>query len=265
MKKIKSLLFFGLIIFFQGLQAQTIELSGTISGDDDVENIHVLNKTSLTNATSNTEGKFTLKAKVNDTIIFSAVQYKTLTRVVNADDISSKTLNVFLELFTNELDEVFIVEPLSGNLEDDVTNSKAKPEINFYDVGIPGYKGKRKTQAERRLFEAGELNVKDVLLGMLSGNIPLNPIMNAINGRTKKLKEIVKLENDDALLARLKNDLAEDFFATNPLDKKYHADFFYFVQEDKDFRSSCSKSNLEALEFFKIKLEQYNKNRQEQD
>ena len=73
------------------LQAQTVELSGTISGDDDVENIHILNKTSLTNATSNKEGKFTIKAKVNDTIIFTAVQYKTLVKVVNSEEISSKS------------------------------------------------------------------------------------------------------------------------------------------------------------------------------
>ncbi|RAJ14616.1 carboxypeptidase-like regulatory domain-containing protein [Olleya aquimaris] len=265
MKKIKYLLIIGLALVSHVLQAQTVELSGTISGDDDVENIHILNKTSLTNATSNKEGKFTIKAKVNDTIIFTAVQYKTLVKVVNSEEISSKTVNVFLEILTNELDEVFLVEPLSGNLEDDILNSNTKPDINFYDVGIPGYKGKQKTQAERRLFEAGELNVKDVLLGMLSGNIPLNPIMNAISGRTKKLKEIVKLENDDALLTRLKNDLAADFFASNPLDVKYHAEFFYFVQEDKDFRGVCSKSNLDALAFFKKKLDQYNKNLQEQD
>ncbi|MGB6267419.1 MAG: carboxypeptidase-like regulatory domain-containing protein [Olleya sp.] len=247
------------------MHAQTVELSGSVSGEEDIENIHILNKTSLTNATSNKEGKFRINAKLNDTIIFTAVQYKTLTRVVTAEDIATKTLNVFLELFTNELDEVFIVEPLSGNLEDDVTNLDVKPDINFYDVGIPGYKGKPKTQAERRLFEAGELKVKDVLLGALSGAIPLNPIINAISGRTKELKEIVRLENDDALLARLKNDLAADFFASNPLDEKHHVEFFYFVQEDKDFRTVCSKSNLDALAFFKKKLDEYNKNLSQKD
>lgn len=253
----KSNLLFCSILFTisQFVYAQTVELSGTISGDEDVENIHILNKTSLTNATSNKEGAFVIKAKVNDTIIFSSVQYELLVRVVNKQDLLNKNLNVTLQLFTNQLDEVFLVKPLTGKLDDDILNSDAKPDINFYDVGIPGYKGKQKTPAQKRLFEATSGG----------GFIPLNPIINAITGRTKKLKDIIKLENNDALLARLKNDLKEDFFRINPLDKKHHIDFFYFVQEDPDFRSTCTKSNLHALAFFKKKLDQYNSNLSEKE
>ncbi|AUC74163.1 carboxypeptidase-like regulatory domain-containing protein [Olleya sp. Bg11-27] len=250
MKKNKLFLNVIILCVFHYAQAQKIGLSGTILGDEDVEGIHVLNKTSLTSATSNSDGVFSISAKLNDTVIFSAVQYKTLFKVVSEENIASKALQVTLETFVNELDEVFLVQPLSGNLIDDVSNSEAKPVINFYNVGIPGYIGKQKTQSERRLFEATTGG----------GFIPLNPILNAISGRTKKLKEMIQLENDDALLARLKNDLSIDFFDANPLEQKYHVEFFYFVQEDPDFRKVCSKSNLEAFAFFKKKLEQYNQN-----
>jgi len=253
----KNKLFLTVIILcgFYYTQAQKNELSGTISGDEDVEGIHVLNKTSFTSATSNSDGVFSISAKLNDTVIFSAVQYKTLFKVINEDDIASKTLRVALETFVNELDEVFLVKPLSGNLLDDVSNFKAKPLINFYDVGIPGYKGKQKTISERRLFEATN-----------GGRfISLIPIINAITGRTKRLKAQIQLENDDALLSRLKNDLSEDFFENNLLDEKHHVDFFYFVQEDPLFRQKCGSSNLEALMFFKLKLEQYNQNLSEKE
>lgn len=255
MKKNKLLFYSILFTIAQFVNAQTVELSGTITGDDDVESIHILNKTSLTNATSNKEGVFVIKAKLNDTIIFSAVQYKLLVRVVNKEDILKKKLDVTLQLLTNQLDEVFLTGPLTGKLDKDIINSDAKPKINFYDVGIPGYKGKQKTPAQKRLFEATSGG----------GFIPINPIINAITGRTKKLKEIIKLENDDALLARLKNDLKEDFFRVNPLDKKHHIEFFYFVQEDPEFRSTCSKSNLHALAFFKKKLDQYKSNLNEKE
>ncbi|MBD3862607.1 peptidase associated/transthyretin-like domain-containing protein [Olleya marilimosa] len=250
MKKINLFLCFILFVSVQMICAQTVELKGTITAEDDIESIHILNKTSLTNATSSKDGSFTIKAKLNDTIIFSAVQYTLLTKVVSQEDITSKTIAVTLKLQTNQLDEVFLKRSLSGNLEDDLLLLEAKPVINFYDVGIPGYQGKQKTSAERVLHEATTGG----------GLIPLNPLLNGISGRTKKLKEIVRLENDDALLVRLKNDLKEDFFKDNPLDQKHHTDFFYFVQEDPDFRSVCSKSNLDALAFFKKKLDQYNTN-----
>ena len=239
-----------LFVMFQMIHAQTVELNGTITADDDIESIHILNKTSLTNATSSKDGSFVIKAKLNDTIIFSAVQYTLLTKVVSQEDITSKTIAVTLKLQTNQLDEVFLKRSLSGDLEDDLLILEAKPVINFYDVGIPGYQGKQKTSAERVLREATTGG----------GFIPLNPLLNGISGRTKKLKEIVRLENDDALLVRLKNDLKEAFFKDNPLDEKHHIDFFYFVQEDPDFRSVCSKSNLDALAFFQKKLDQYKTN-----
>ena len=255
MKRTKLILRLVCFFIISTVHAQKVELSGLIDGDDDVEGVHILNKTSLTNATSDVKGAFTISAKVNDTIIFTAIQYKTLFRVVTDSDIALKSLQVKLEVFVNELDEVYLARSLSGNLTDDVLTSTAKPKINFYDVGIPGYKGKQKTQSERRLFEATTGG----------GIIPLNPIINAITGRTKRIKAQIKSENDDALLSRLKNDLSEDFFENNTLDEKHHVDFFYFVQEDPLFRQKCGASNLEALMFFKLKLEQYNQNLSEKE
>ena len=255
MKRTKLILRLVCFFIISTVHAQKVELSGLIDGDDDVEGVHILNKTSLTNATSDVKGTFTISAKVNDTIIFTAIQYKTLFRVVTDSDIALKSLQVKLEVFVNELDEVYLARSLSGNLTDDVLTSTAKPKINFYDVGIPGYKGKQKTQSERRLFEATTGG----------GIIPLNPIINAISGRTKRLKAQIQLENDDALLARLKDDLSIDFFKTHPLEEKHHVEFFYFVQEDPDFRSKCSKNNLDAFAFFKKKLEQYKLNLSEKE
>ncbi|WAC01499.1 hypothetical protein N7U66_16040 [Lacinutrix neustonica] len=58
-------------------------------------------------------------------------------------------------------------------------NSDAKPTINFYDVGIPGYKGKPKTKSERQLQTAGDFK-PIMLLGLLAGSMPFDPLLNAI-------------------------------------------------------------------------------------
>jgi len=258
LKKIRQHLIIALFFIVNVAVSQTVTIKGQVIADDDLENIHVLNKTSFTNATTDSLGVFKIKAKLNDTIVFSAVQYQVLIKVISEENIKTKSLKATLELFTNDLDEVFLTKQLSGDLTKDVSASNAKADINFYDVGIPGYTGKPLTQNENRLNEAGG-NEKMFAVG-LGAAVNFNKLLNSITGRTKELKERVRLESNDALLARLKNDLVEDFFKENPLAEDKKDEFFYFCQEDSDFRSRCTKSNLEALQFFTEKYNQFIKN-----
>lgn len=251
-------LFILLAFIVQFSISQTVTIKGQIVADDDLENIHVLNKTSFTNATTDSLGVFKINAKLNDTIVFSAVQYQVLIKVISEENIKTKTLKARLELFTNDLDEVFLTKQLSGDLTKDVSASNAKADINFYDVGIPGYTGKPLTQNENRLNEAGG-NEKMFAVG-LGAAVNFNKFLNSITGRTKMLKERVRLESNDALLARLKNDLIEDFFTQNPLPDDKKDEFFYYCQEDPNFRSRFTKSNLEALQFFTDKYNEFIKN-----
>ena len=131
-------------------------------------------------------------------------------------------------------------------------------------MGIPGYVGKPKTQSKRLLYEAGEFKPK-MLLGVLTGSIPINPILNGISGRTKMLKQRVKLESEEKLLFSLKSRLEQAFFRENPLNEVYRVDFFYFCSDDPDFVKRCKNSDLEALVFFKEKYRQYLKNLEEKD
>ena len=252
-KKIKILPFF--IIFTTFLLAQKVTLKGNVVAAEDLENIHVLNKTSFTNATTDSLGLFKISAKLNDTIVFSSVQYQILVKVVTQENIEKKSITVNLDVYTNALDEVFLTKPLSGNLNDDVSTSKAKATLNFYDVGIPGYTGKPLTQNENRLNEAGG-NEKTIAIG-LGAAVNFNKLLNQITGRTKRLKERVRLESNDVLLARIKSELSESFFKTHPLPILKREEFFYFCQEDSAFLQQCSKSNLQALQFLSDKYYQY--------
>ncbi len=260
MLKIKPISFLFLLFAFQIGWSQTIEIEGRVVSKLEVENIHVINKTSQFFTTTNIKGLFNIPVKLNDTVVFSSIQHKLKEVIINEEIISTKICLVELNELINELDEVTIGKILTGDLIKDINNVEGDPPINFYDVGIPGYKGKKATQSERRLYEAGEFKPK-MLLGLLGGGMPLNPILNGISGRTKKLKERVRLEGDDALLHTIKRRLSKDFFASNPLDEELRTDFFYFCTDDKNFNKRCkNKSDFEILAFLRYKYKQYTGN-----
>lgn len=252
-----------LILLFSVIQttiSQNLEISGKVKSEKDVENIHVINKTAQLFTVTNAKGEFTISARLNDTLLFTSIQHKTKNIVISEAIISTKTYIVLLEELINELDQVTVGKVLTGDLLSDVKNVEGNPPINFYDVGIPGYTGKIATQSERRLAQAGEFK-PSMLLGLLGGGIPLDPIMNGISGRTKMLKERVAIERNADLLHKIKTSLSEDFFSIYKLEENLHADFFYFCEVDPDFELKCkNKPDIEVFEFLKEKLLQYKKN-----
>ena len=252
MGKIK--LFYFIPIFFLIIiaKAQTIEINGKVIVDDeDIEGIHVINKTSSKFTITKENGLFSIPAKLNDTIIFSAIKYKPKEVIINSEILKSKILNVYLSEMINLLDEVIIGKVLTGNLMSDIANSEAKRDINFYDLGIFGYTGKPLTQSERRLNEATTGG----------GFIPLNPILNYFSGRTKMLKNQIKLERLNDCLDRIKSNLSKSFFEYSELDEDFREEFYLYCLEDEEFPMICQlKNDLRTLDFLKSKLESYKSN-----
>lgn len=133
--------FFSIIV----LTSQTIEISGFVIAKADIEGIHVINKTSQKFTTTNAHGVFKIPAKLNDTIVFSSIQYKLETIIISNEIITAKSLVVNLIEKVNELDEVTVGKILSGDLSSDINNSDLEQSVNFYSLEIPGYTGKPKT------------------------------------------------------------------------------------------------------------------------
>jgi hypothetical protein len=251
----KNAIFFLFFLVLSFSFSQNIKLEGTVSGAENLESIHVINRTQKLYATTNDKGVFKIEAKKNDTIVFSGVQYKSLTHIVTSENIKNKTLTIDLEIHVNTLPEANIGFMLTGDLTKDIINTDVKRGIDFYDVGIPGYKGKPKTKSQRILNEATTGG----------GFLPLNPILNGISGRTKALKKRVALEANAKMMTALKNRLSEAFFYENELKKELRADFFYFCAEDKTFKSRCELNDLEALKFMKEKYIIYMRNLAEKE
>ena len=212
MLKTKFFFLLAVLFSFQCVVSQSSEINGYVISEKNIENIHVINKTAKIFTVTNNKGEFKIYGSINDTLTFTSVQHKPQVIVINKIIMSSKTCIVNLEEQINELDEVTVGKILSGDLNSDINNTDGNPPINFYDLGIPGYTGKIATQSERRLNEAGEFKPK-MLLGLLTGSVPLNPILNGISGRTKELKQRVRMERKADLVHRIKLNLSEDFFS----------------------------------------------------
>lgn len=249
-------LFFSLfllnLITLLNLQAQQIELSGQIIANGQVEGIHVINKTAYRYATTDQNGFFIIEAKPSDSLYFSSIQYIPKTIVLSAQNISTKSITVTLSESINALDEVLIGTLLTGDLNSDIGNSDAKRPIDFYDLGIPGYTGHRMNLTERRLYDADH----GVLYTGLGLNV--NKLLNRITGRTKMLKEHVKLDKDKQTIRRIKEIIAPLFFINHELEKEKRMEFYFFCADAPDFQERCrGKSDVEILEFLDAQLEAF--------
>ncbi|MBA6153326.1 hypothetical protein [Gelidibacter maritimus] len=229
--------------------SQSMDVKGKINAPHEVDGIHIINKTASRFTISNSYGEFVIQAKLNDTILFSGISYQPKEVIVTKLIMASKEFTVYLEELVNALDEVVVGKVLTGDLLFDITNADLKRDLDFYDLGIPGYTGKLMTQTERRLREATSGG----------GLIPIFPIINAITGRTKRLKEYVKFEKLNTCLEKMKSDFSADLFNNYDLKDEKRAEFFYYCQDDPEFENLCkSKNDMATLQFLVAKLESFN-------
>ena len=116
-----------------------------------------------------------------------------------------------------------------------------------------GYTGKPFTQSERRYNEATTGG----------GFIPLNPIINYFTGRTRMLKNQIKVERLNECLESVKSNLSISFFQYNELEERYREEFFFYCLEDDDFSIICRlKNDLKTLDFLQAKLKMFKDNLQ---
>lgn len=246
--RIENYFFLCFVFLFLKLSAQSKEIKGKIIASSDVLGIHIVNKTQIKFAVTNDLGEFVIPAKQNDTLVVSGTQYEPKEILITDIIMQTKAVIVNLVDNVNVLDEVVVGKVLTGYLLTDVNNSDAKRELNFYDFGIPGYTGPRKTQSERRLYEAQTGG----------GFIPLNPILNWISGRTKKLKAQIKREELELAIAESKAKFSKLLFKDDTFSEEMQDEYFYYCGDDEAFKEIFDKgSDIMTLEFLQSKLEEF--------
>ncbi|MGB5481890.1 MAG: carboxypeptidase-like regulatory domain-containing protein [Eudoraea sp.] len=255
----KFFLFFFLIV--TGASAQSVffsKLEGKVTNlNKGIADVHVMNTTSNRATITDEEGRFSIATKLNDTILFSAVQYKRMTLVVSRAMLESRSIIVPLEEFINELDEV-VVRPydLSGDLSRDMNSLNKEKVYVAATLGLPNAYVKPITQAERKLNEATTGG----------GLVPLNPIINAISGRTKYLKKVLASQEKYARTVRVREYYADSLFVKHlKIPENKIEDFMYFCEVDNAFSAVVdSHDKLKIWEYLKLRSNAYLKEADEE-
>ncbi len=238
------------MLFSISLIAQTFskEINGQLVSDSlDVEGVLIINKNSNKSTITNKQGFFSIDARVNDSIVFSAIQFQFKLQIITYEIYENGEFVVKLDEKINKLSEV-VVKPynLSGNLAEDMKNVNTDNVINSATLGLPNATVSLPTQSERKLYTAN------------SG--VLDPLINAITGRTKMLKKRVRLEKGDKELYKTMNSFEKDFYLNHlKISEENIIGFLFFCAADPKF-DLLQGNSLLVLEFFELKSKEYLKN-----
>lgn len=242
------------ILIVTTASAQTVyfsKLVGKVTNlDEGVSDVHVMNISSDRATITDADGRFSIAAKLNDTIVFSAVQFKRKTLIISAVMLESTSIVVPLDEFINELDEV-VVRPynLSGDLSRDMNSLNTEKVYVASTLGLPNAYVKPITQAARKLNEATTGG----------GLVPLNPIINAISGRTKYLKKVLASQEKYARTIRVREYYADSLFVKHlNIPESKIDDFMYFCEVDTAFAGVVdSHDRLKIWEYLKLRSNAY--------
>lgn len=199
-----------------------LPVNGKVTSDsDDLEGIYVINKTADLSVTTARGGYFTINAKLNDTIIFSAMQFVARELVLEERDIKNKELLLVpLEKNVRVLDELIIVD---------------YRHINAESLGLVPKGQKQYTPAEKKLFTAQ------------SG---VDALFNMLNGRTKMLKKAVETSKKEEIMAKINYIYTEEELITQfKIPKLYVRGFVFYLVEDANFARAIKEKNDTMAKF----------------
>lgn len=210
-------------------------LRGNVSHPSlNLEQIHVINTSRGVAQITDIFGAFEISVAIGEKIIFSGIQFHERALLITEELFASNELTVYLEAKVNELNEV-IVKPhnLSGRLNSDLTTVPKR--INFSDVGIPGFKGKREEK-----IVSGKSILLNTLLLPISGGINVDAVYKHLSGYYKKLKKRRKLDQQFETVYAIIQFYGVYFFTEN-----------YGIDQDQiyDFVLGCSQ-NSQLITYF---------------
>ena len=239
MRKLKNNLPLFIVLFFVvgTLLSQEKELQGQLTNTTDVEGVHILNQSSRINAVTNKDGNFTIKAKINDTILISSITYIPQRVFVSEIIYNQGKLSVTLDEIVNELAEVKLGNQLTGNLNTDLKNIKTEKVLQFDDVGIPGFKG----EPEEKIVPV----VPSIGLGAV---VDVEALYKHLSGYYKTLRKKRKWESQNQTVAGIINFYGASFFTEAykiPENRLY--DFILFCLETESMEQDFKKENYSRV------------------
>jgi len=164
--------------------------------DQPMESVHVVNLNQVVGTISNEKGEFEIPAKVNDTLYFSFLGFKSQKVRVTNDMFKFKGTKISLTELAYALEEV-IVRPysLTGYLEIDVKNLPLNNAFQYSISGLSvGYEGGNKNPSA----------VTKVLGAILN---PADLLRNLFGKKPNQMRKLRQMKEDD----RIRDLLASKF------------------------------------------------------
>lgn len=215
-----------LLFISQAIVAQTDSIiNGKIIVEtNDTDGITIVNLSNKNTTISENGGYFKIKAKINDTIMFSAIHLEARKHLVTSKDFGPNLLFIKLKIHTRQIKEIMI------------TNGDG---ITAESLGLVKKGQKQYTPAERRLKTAGDWSGNGINGGIAS----LDPLFNWLSGRTKQLKKELEIERKEFLQEKITNNIGKDYLIQQlNIPEEYVDGFIFYAVEDK-----------ELIEFIKLK------------
>ncbi|SHI84364.1 CarboxypepD_reg-like domain-containing protein [Arenibacter nanhaiticus] len=164
--------------------------------DQPMESVHVVNLNQVVGTITNEKGEFNLTAKVNDTLFFTFLGFKSQKIRVSNDMFKFKNTKIALTELAYALEEV-IVRPysLTGYLEIDVKNLPLNNAFQYSISGLSfGYEGGSKNPSA----------VTKVLGAILN---PADLLRNLFGKKPNQMRKLRQMKEDD----QIRNLLASKF------------------------------------------------------
>ena len=188
MKKILFTLFLLLVIAPSFAQEEG-EINGVVVNDateEPLENVNIVNLNQVKGTSTGKEGKFKIKAAVNDTLYFSYLGFKSIRVRVTNDWLKYGDIKVKMTELGIALEEV-VIRPvqLTGYVEVD---AKIIPIYDNYRYRIAGLGGG---------YEGGQSQPGAVSRVLNSVFNPADFLYNVFGKRPKQMRKLRKMKEDD--------------------------------------------------------------------
>jgi carboxypeptidase-like protein len=221
-----------IVLLVNAQENRVKNIKGKVIADfSNLADINIINMRTEKYAVTDQDGYFSIQVKEDDTLMFSAVNIMPKKITVSCEDMESDKIYVKLESSVTQLNEVVIVK--YGN-------------INAVALGIIPAGQKKYTPAERKLNTATRT---DAQIG-LDTKFSVDPLLNAISGRTAMLKKALETEKKENWLQRIQDLYNEDFLLEKlkiPFD--YIKGFQYFLVESQPFLNTLALKNTSMSDF----------------
>ena len=219
-----------------GLRAQERkQIPGSVTtGGLPLEKVHIKNISSHKFTISDTSGQFLLLMKAGDTLVLTHMGMQDLIKFISEEDLQQQPLVLKMLQHPEELREVVV---------------KDHSEINVVDLGIIPKEIETLSMNERRLETAGDFKWIH-LLGILGGSLEIDPILNAINGRTKRLKRNIGIEKQQRNIAFLEMNAMSYMKGDMQLTEAQAQQLIDYIITDEGLQDVLDLENEARLHFY---------------